>query len=149
MAPVRDRLRALAGIQLAGPIDCAQELVRIATAGHLRGRKLRIGQQSLRGALRRPPGHGPVEGGAESVDIGPGALLANVLMLFQRRVERRVGGEDRPFTTPGDVAGGTKVDQHRRSVAANEDVCGLDVAMDDAGRMDAFQPIEQRFEDGA
>ena len=133
------------GLEEARRVTALSDLSDVAQ-GVARG--LEDGAAAIHRVLRRLAGHRAVERGAEAVDIGPRPLLLALAVVL---LERRIAGRDQRRQGAGlgaqGLAGGTEVDQDGRAVLADEDVRGLDVAVDEAALVDLLQPAEDRQRD--
>ena len=144
-APVGNGSRAVPRRKAQRPVDGIEEIGPVAGLRDLRRRRHVVFAEAQRGFLGRMSGHGAIERAAERVDVGPGpqqAAVGGVLLV------RGVAGLDdaggRAAHLRHRPARGAEIEQHRGAVGANEDVVGGDVAMQEIGRVDQLQRIEQR-----
>ena len=101
-----------------------------------------------RGRVGRPlAGDGLIECGPQRIDVGPGALPhAGHGILLVGAVARLDQSRER-LGVLGDLAAGrTEIDQHGRAIATDHDIVGGDVAVQEIGRVDDFECIEQRHQ---
>ena len=85
----------------------------------------------------------PVQHRAAAHKVGPRPLIAVGVVLLERRVVP--GDHDRRRSVLALVdARRAEIEQYRPAVIAHEHVAGLDVAMQIAGAMYYFEPVEQR-----
>ena len=146
-APGLDVLRPLRRVHLQRPIDGAQELRAEAPLARLHRRHQRILRrhlpvQRIGRLLARDQ---PVQRGSEGVDVGPGTLVA-IFVLLDGRVAGR-DGDVGLLRGPHRLPGGAEIQQHQRAItAADLDVVGLDVAVQEARRVYHRQAVQQRLQ---
>ena len=134
-------------------VDRGQQLRRITPRAALGGgyqHFARTAQHTLAArdrVQRRLAADGAVTGGAEPVDVGPRPLaLAVGVVLLERRVARRHQDRHRARLAHA-RARRAEVEQHRTAVLADQDVLGLDVAVDETRRVHQRQPVDDRQHD--
>src|SRR5262249_6587708 len=96
---------------------------------------------------RRPPGQQEIEGGSEAVNVRADVHLVAGDGLFRGDVVRRA--QDDVFTVlPGqsggrapDQPGQPQVEDFHHAATVEQDVGGLDVAVDPAGQVGVLQPV--------
>ena len=106
-------------------------------------RFLGLAEDLFRSRLGTDPRDGTVDGGAEGVEVGPGSLPAALIMLLDRGIAGGEGGEHRGLGAQGDIARRAEIDEDGGTVWPDQDIGGLDVAMQDIGGMDPLQTIQQ------
>ena len=141
-APIRNRLRSIGRPQGQAGVDPAQDRQRKARKLELAQRLIAVGRQPLHGRGRRASRHRVVKRHRQSIDVGPGPLLVRP-QLLQGRIARREDRGHRRGTIGHRGPRGAKIDQCRIVGGIENDVGRLDVAMEEAGRMDLLQPVEQ------
>ncbi len=154
-AEIGDRLRAVLGVNHQRAFDRARELLRGARAQRREALRRRIGRalvlrrKALRGRGRAVADEAAEHHRADRVDVGPRPLVAAALVLLERRVAVGHHRGQRLAVMAERLARRAEIDQHRRAVFADEDVVGLDVAVEQAGFVHRLDAVEQRIEEFA
>ena len=125
------------------PVDGLEEGVAVHVAAGFHGAAVGPGVGAAGfGVGRLPARHGPIQRGAQRVQVGPGALLARAVLL-----EGRVARRHHHQAVRGDARGlprAAEVQQHEAAVAgAHLDVVGLDVAVQEARLVHGRQAVQQ------
>ena len=106
---------------------------------------LRDRRAAFQGVGRFFAGDGDVQGCAQRVNVGPGALLADgFVVLLHRRVARRNQRRQRMGLLPHGLPRRTEIDQYRAAVVAQYDVVWLDVSVNESFFVHPAQPVEDR-----
>ena len=141
--PLGDGLVALGGGRGCGAINGGQE------GGAVGGEQGGVGGQGLGGVVdialaaggQAGAGEGVVEGGAEGVDIGPGTHVAIGGALLGGA---EAGGfDDAVAEIAVGFAGGAEIDDDGEAGAGDEDVVGLDIAVQELAAVQVVERIEQ------
>ena len=96
-----------------------------------------VGRGDLRNAL--------IDGGAEGIDVRPGALFALGAVLFQRRITRFQYHRHAALIGVVHEPSGAEVHQLQATVGQHHDVVRADVPMDDALLVYLLQGTEDRL----
>ena len=148
--PARDRLRTVGGAHRQSGIEADQQPGQESRQGARRlqfaERPVLVVEHAVEGAGRRRSGDRMIERGREAIDVGPWPLLGRGHLLG-RGIARREDRRHRRRPSRHRRARGAEVDQGRIALGVEQDVGGLDVAMQEAGGMDLLQPVEQRPQD--
>jgi hypothetical protein len=150
-----DGLRPLAGRRAHRKLHRVDQLGRIGLArgGEERLQRIRLmlerGVRALRRRGRLHAGHAAVKRAAERVDVAPRPLRRAALVLLVGGVALRDDGAQSLALAAHGLARRAEIEQQRRAVLAQEDVVGLDVAMEEALGVHRLERIEQRIEDAA
>ena len=150
--PFVQALRALGLDQTQAPIHRLQKRWRVGRRVGLRQTRQGICPRAQQLALAprrldwRLACDGAVAQRRKRIDVRPRALGALALVLLRRRVAGGRDGRHAPgIAPPQRLPRRAEVQQHRRLVrAAHEDVGGLDVAVQEAGRVHLAQPVRHR-----
>ncbi len=150
VAQHHDALRPVGRPQRERPVEGGEEVVRAARRLDARQRRELVLQRTGGGRHRRLPGEEVVNGGAQAVQVRPGALAhgRDVRVLLQRREVRLQDGRERLRAVGDGPARGAEVEQHGNAVVADEDVVGRDVAVIDVLVVQQVQRRQQRVDDG-
>ena len=85
----------------------------------------------------------PEEHPSHRVEVGVRALLGIAAVLLERGVSRSNHRGERSGRARKRLARRAEIDQHRVAGLADEDVVGLDVAVQEAGRVDFLDAVEE------
>ena len=138
------RARAFGGVSVERPVDGAQEglAIDVAPGFDCAGVGLGVGLAdfSVGRLLAR---HGPVQRGTQRVEVGPGPLFTEPVLL-----RRRVAGRHHHqavWCHGRGLPSAAKVQQHQAAVAgAHLNIVGLDVSVQEASLVHCSQAIQQR-----
>jgi hypothetical protein len=139
-------LRPVAGAHGEPGIEADQQAAAEAWRRLLRQRLVLVVEHAVEGAGRRCAGDGVIERGRQAVDVGPRSLLGR-RHLLAGGIARREDCRHRRGAAGHRRARGAEVDQRRLACRVEQDVGGLDVAMQEAGVVDLLQAVEQRPQD--
>ncbi|EXI75838.1 MAG: hypothetical protein AW07_00766 [Candidatus Accumulibacter sp. SK-11] len=93
-------------------------------------------------------GDQPVQDPGERVEVAPRSLPAiRLILLGRREAWCHDSGQQLLLSRGAEAARRAEVEQHRRTVGAHVDVARLDVAVQETGVVDRFEPVEQRPHD--
>ncbi len=141
--PAGDGLRPIARRHREARIDAGQHARREARRIELAERLVGVVQHAVEGAGRRLAGDGVIERGREAVDVGPRPLLGRGHLLG-RGIARREDRRQRRAAPRHRRARRAEIDQGGIAGGIEQDVGGLDVAMQEAGIVDLLQAVKQR-----
>jgi hypothetical protein len=127
------------------PIDADEKIARKTPGQALDQRLAGILKHPVEGVGRPRIRCGVIDGGREPVDVGPWTLLGRGELLG-RGVARREDSGHRRGPSGQRGARRAEIDQGRLVVRIEDDIGGLDVAMQEPRGMHALQAIEQRKE---
>ena len=133
---------------LEARVDCREEVRPVLASADLSCRRHAVFIEPHRGLFRRVTTDSPIERAAERVDVGPGSLQAPVRRILLVGGVARLDDAGEHLAHLGDgTPGRSKIEQHRRTVGTHDDVVGGYVTMQEIGRVQSLQRIEQRRND--
>ena len=144
-APRGDRLRPVRCPHRQAGIDSFQQPVGKACRLKLGQRLVAIIEDSLHGGRRRPACHRVVERHRQAIDVGPRPLFIR-RMLFRRGVARRENSGHCRGATHHRRPRGAEIDQGRVVLGIENDVGRLDIAVEEARRMNLLESLEQAIQ---
>ena len=140
-------LRPVGRARLQHPVDGLQKARRAGGQQRgLAGQGRHLVFHGSRGGRRRRTAHQQeVQRGAQCVQVGPRALLdcAGLGVLLDRRIGRLQDGGERHALVGDHPPRSAEVQQHRLAVGLQDHVVGRDVAVVDAGTVQALQRVKQ------
>ena len=140
-----DGLGPVLGQHGKSPVDCGEEFAVIDVTDPVGRGDQRVAHDAIRGRWRAVAGDGAVKGGAKGIEVRPRALhVAFAGILFKRRITVGDDAGHAAAALAEGRAGGPEVEQHRRSVAADEDVVRLDVPVQQVRSVDSLESVEER-----
>ena len=142
LAPFFRRQRTRGRVELERPIHQRRHFVRDRGLRGLAGRRLGNAAQTRRRRHRRTADDHAVGNGAERIEVGPRSDRGRCGVKFRRCVlGRRI--ESLRSTGFAQAQHRTEIEQHRRSILAQQDVRRLEIAIQEAARVNAAQRFGQ------